>query len=329
MNPGGTFQQPRPPPPGRAGIGWDDARAAAGQPPPPYQPHAPFRPQPPAYQQPQPPAYQQQQPPAYQRPPAMAMQPGGPLVVNGLQPPRAPPPHMQPPHAPPPHGYQSAPCFPQMHMGTAPGHQPPQPSAYQQREIAIASAVAAAAAAAQAKAAEEWDAAQNDAKATARKLADEAADAMDAQVQVCEEADAAQRQARLKLDELERTYQQTHAGMPTLESGKVVRWNTQKGFGFILPRASGGGDLFCHSNDILDGRMLKVGSTVRITRVYDDRKSKYAASEVTGGVPETVPATDDHAEHGAAGDGGQDVDGGRDAMSEALSGKKRPAEAQR
>ena len=153
-----------------------------------------------------------------------------------------------------------------------------------ERETAIASAVSAAAAAAQAKAAAEWDDAERDARMTGRKAADEAAVAVDAQAKLCEEADAALRQAVAKLAELEQAKQQAHAGLPTLYSGTAIRWNQQKGFGFITQRG-GGPDLFCHANDILDGTQLTDGAPVRFAQGFDERKQKYYAAEVTGGAP--------------------------------------------
>jgi len=187
-----------------------------------------------------------------------------------------------------------------------------------ERGLAIAFAVSAAAAAAEAKAAAEWDTAQAkriaDAKTLARKLADEAAEAVDAQAQLCDEANAALKQAMLKLDELEQAKQQAHVGLPMIESGTALRWNKQKGFGFISLRG-GEGDIFCHCNDILDGGQLLEGSTVRFVREYDERKQRFRAADVTGGIPteDTAVASadghraanDDRPAH-AANDGGHD-----------------------
>ena len=135
-----------------------------------------------------------------------------------------------------------------------------------------------------------------EAKATARKMADDAANAVEAQIAVCEEADAALREAeegvrrsRMKLEELNRAAQDAHVGLPRMEAGTAMRWNVDKGFGFISPHLShltpaGLSDLFCHASAILDGDLLQEGSTVRYVRVYDERKAKYRAEEVTGGV---------------------------------------------
>jgi cold shock CspA family protein len=67
-------------------------------------------------------------------------------------------------------------------------------------------------------------------------------------------------------------------------TGIAQRWN-EKGFGFIKPD-DGGEDLFCHFSAIQDGRCLVMGSKVEFRRVYDERKGKDRAEEVTGGAPE-------------------------------------------
>ena len=77
------------------------------------------------------------------------------------------------------------------------------------------------------------------------------------------------------------------------------RSDSDRGFGFIKPN-DGGEDVFCHVNDIKDGNMLREGDTVEFGEhrprtpisellpasesVYDDRKGKYRADNVTGGV---------------------------------------------
>jgi len=63
-----------------------------------------------------------------------------------------------------------------------------------------------------------------------------------------------------------------------------MRWNAQKGFGFISPDG-GGEDLFCHFSAIQDGAMLKEGTTVTFEEVYDEAKGKMRAEQVTGGFP--------------------------------------------
>lgn len=70
----------------------------------------------------------------------------------------------------------------------------------------------------------------------------------------------------------------------------AARWNA-KGFGFIEPD-DGGAVLFCHSREILDGKCLLPGSPVEFVRMWDDRRGKEEASEVTGGAPEEAHVFD-------------------------------------
>jgi len=281
------------------------------------QPPMGFRPQPPAGFRPQPPAQQQQQ---------LPMAPAMPMSLPGAGP--------RPQRGPPPPSYQPGPPHPQMVMGGgAPmGGGPRHPPLFSGREHAIASAVAAAAAAAEAKAAAEYDATEmqrvTDAKNAARKRADESADAVDAQLVVCEEAEMALRQARIKLGELEHAKAQAFVGLPMTESGVAARWNSHKGFGFIVPRG-GGTDLFCHCHDILDGTQLKEGSSVRFTRVFDERKQKYRAAEVTGGAPEPGDAesaggNNGQGQHEAepAEERGRDANDGHDGRAEQRGSKR-------
>eukprot|EP00930_Biecheleria_cincta_P031832 TRINITY_DN2207_c0_g1_i1.p1 TRINITY_DN2207_c0_g1~~TRINITY_DN2207_c0_g1_i1.p1 ORF type:complete len:227 (-),score=29.40 TRINITY_DN2207_c0_g1_i1:44-724(-) len=70
--------------------------------------------------------------------------------------------------------------------------------------------------------------------------------------------------------------------MPT---GTVVRWHSDKGFGFIKPH-DGGSDVFCHSSGLLDGDgSVLDGDEVRFQIKFDDRANKDRAVEVevTGG----------------------------------------------
>jgi len=71
---------------------------------------------------------------------------------------------------------------------------------------------------------------------------------------------------------------------PYMATGTAMRWNAQKGFGFIAPD-DGGDDLFCHFSAIEDGEMLKEGATVTFDEVYDEIKGKKRAERVTGGSP--------------------------------------------
>ena len=239
---------------------------------------------------PPPPGYTVPLPPAGSVPPVAgwAPHPGG--HPMGRPPHSGPPlgPPLGPPGAPPLRPGFQRPFAPPMIGGGAALGVPLRPPV-QERDLAIASAVATAAA----KAASEWDEAESrrakDAKMAARRAADEAAEAVEAQAKLCEEADAALRQAVAKLEELERVKQQAHTGLPMLHSGTAKRWNPQKGFGFIVPRGGEGSDLFCHTNDILDGVRLPDGAPVRYVQCFDERKQKYYAAEVTGGAPAAEP----------------------------------------
>ena len=66
------------------------------------------------------------------------------------------------------------------------------------------------------------------------------------------------------------------------ERGTVSRW-TERGFGFITPK-DGGEDLFCHFSNIEDGNSLEPGTVVEFVKIFDDRKGKERAEQVTGGV---------------------------------------------
>mmetsp|Transcript_56226 Transcript_56226/g.91000 ORF Transcript_56226/g.91000 Transcript_56226/m.91000 type:complete len:180 (-) Transcript_56226:148-687(-) len=70
--------------------------------------------------------------------------------------------------------------------------------------------------------------------------------------------------------------------MPT---GRVIRWNSDKGFGFIKPDEDGD-DLFAHVSSLMDGEgSVRDGDEVRFKIEYDDRKGKDRATnvEVVGG----------------------------------------------
>merc|ERR1739848_70553 len=65
-----------------------------------------------------------------------------------------------------------------------------------------------------------------------------------------------------------------------IQRGTVALWK-DSGFGFIRP-SDGGKDLFVHSSGLTDGDMLREGDKVEFRAIYDDRKGKYRAEEVTG-----------------------------------------------
>ena len=66
------------------------------------------------------------------------------------------------------------------------------------------------------------------------------------------------------------------------KKGVACRWNDGRGFGFIKPD-DGGEDVFCHVSAIQDGNMLRGGDEVSFEPVFDSRKGKYRAGNVTGG----------------------------------------------
>mmetsp|Transcript_39400 Transcript_39400/g.104478 ORF Transcript_39400/g.104478 Transcript_39400/m.104478 type:complete len:138 (-) Transcript_39400:293-706(-) len=65
-----------------------------------------------------------------------------------------------------------------------------------------------------------------------------------------------------------------------MPSGKMLRWNKEKGFGFIQPE-DGGDDVFCHVTGLKDGEgSVHEGDTVKFKVSYDDRKGKDRAVDV-------------------------------------------------
>ena len=65
------------------------------------------------------------------------------------------------------------------------------------------------------------------------------------------------------------------------ETGIMVRWNDEKGFGFVKPDC-GGGDVFCHWKSLLDGmKPVPQGARVRYVRTRDERAGKDRAEEVS------------------------------------------------
>eukprot|EP00435_Cladocopium_sp_Y103_P021273 s2524_g5.t1 len=63
--------------------------------------------------------------------------------------------------------------------------------------------------------------------------------------------------------------------------GVMLRWNEEKGFGFIRPLDGDGPDLFCHKSALLDGdNSVLDGDEVKFVMEYDDRKGKDRAIEV-------------------------------------------------
>lgn len=67
-------------------------------------------------------------------------------------------------------------------------------------------------------------------------------------------------------------------------TGVVTRWS-HRGYGFVRPE-DGGEDVFVHLSAIKDGNALAMDSKVEFLKVFDDRKGKFRAEELTGGVEE-------------------------------------------
>ena len=69
-------------------------------------------------------------------------------------------------------------------------------------------------------------------------------------------------------------------------SGKVVHFDTNRGFGFLAPE-NGGDDVFLHINDIsIDENLLRPGAVVEFDVESTDRGSKATNVKVTQEAPE-------------------------------------------
>jgi len=68
------------------------------------------------------------------------------------------------------------------------------------------------------------------------------------------------------------------------ERGIALRWNMEKGFGFIKPD-SGGEDLFCHFSCVEGGNALKEGTEVPPHRPYLPPLSNTTGSMLTSMPP--------------------------------------------
>ena len=64
--------------------------------------------------------------------------------------------------------------------------------------------------------------------------------------------------------------------------GVVQRWNDERGFGFIRDQQEGAGaDLFCHVSAIQNGNCLRSGDHVQYDVVFDERKGKHRAENLS------------------------------------------------
>ncbi|ADG79339.1 Cold-shock DNA-binding domain protein OS=Tsukamurella paurometabola (strain ATCC 8368 / DSM/ CCUG 35730 / CIP 100753 / JCM 10117 / KCTC 9821 / NBRC 16120/ NCIMB 702349 / NCTC 13040) OX=521096 GN=Tpau_2741 PE=4 SV=1 [Tsukamurella paurometabola] len=77
-----------------------------------------------------------------------------------------------------------------------------------------------------------------------------------------------------------------------MTSGKVVHFDTQRGFGFLAP-ADGGEDVFLHVNDIdFDESALRPGTEVTFDVEKGDKGLKAVNVAVVGGAPAAAPRRD-------------------------------------
>mmetsp|Transcript_24550 Transcript_24550/g.72841 ORF Transcript_24550/g.72841 Transcript_24550/m.72841 type:complete len:356 (+) Transcript_24550:262-1329(+) len=76
---------------------------------------------------------------------------------------------------------------------------------------------------------------------------------------------------------------------PGKSVGTAMRWNLDKGYGFIK-QDDGGEDLFVHMSEVKDGQVLREGDRVEYTKAFDERKGKDRAVDVYGGCEAPAPA---------------------------------------
>merc|ERR1712107_327099 len=78
--------------------------------------------------------------------------------------------------------------------------------------------------------------------------------------------------------------------------GIIMRWQEDRGFGFIRP-SKGGDDVFCHATQVQGGEQLGPGDKVSFVNEYNEMRGNYAASNVkllekgTGEIPTDGPST--------------------------------------
>lgn len=71
-------------------------------------------------------------------------------------------------------------------------------------------------------------------------------------------------------------------------AGKVKRWDSAKGFGFLIPEG-GGPDVFVHARELTDGEMLVDGAPVTFICEQDAQKGpgRFRAKNCTGAIPKS------------------------------------------
>jgi cold shock CspA family protein len=75
-----------------------------------------------------------------------------------------------------------------------------------------------------------------------------------------------------------------------LQTGMALRWNYERGFGFVKPD-QGDEDVFCHASAIVGGNALKEGARCEFKIEYDHRRGKHHAAEVSGEAVKNVTVT--------------------------------------
>ncbi|CAM3762480.1 cold-shock protein [Tsukamurella ocularis] len=87
-----------------------------------------------------------------------------------------------------------------------------------------------------------------------------------------------------------------------MTNGKVVHFDTQRGFGFLAPDA-GGEDVFLHVNDIdFDESALRPGTAVTFEVEKGDKGLKAVNVAVVGGAPAAAPRRDNRDQRDGRGD---------------------------
>ncbi|CAE7503425.1 cspA [Symbiodinium sp. CCMP2456] len=106
---------------------------------------------------------------------------------------------------------------------------------------------------------------------------------------------------------------------PGKEVGTMVRWHSDKGFGFIKPD-DGGEDLFAHVSALADGDgSIQEGDKVTYDKEYNERKGKDQATNVRAGA----------GSGGGGGDRDKDRDRGRDRERDRDRDRERERERER